>query len=195
MPDTSPQEPRASTDSRTDNSARRISRGPVVVLIVGAALALGLVLLGAALAGTPTPTPPASQRPGTDAAPRDVNVIMRDYHFDPTPLYLYPGETIRLNVFNGGMVEHELVLGDATVQDAWAEEDAVNTPPAPFATTPPATVDPGVGGLRILLASGGSTSVLYHVPDMGTLQMLCHLPGHLEQGMAADVVLVTPEDR
>jgi uncharacterized cupredoxin-like copper-binding protein len=195
VPDTSPQEPRASTDSRTDNSARRISRGPVVVLIVGAALALGLVLLGAALAGTPTPTPPASQRPGTDAAPRDVNVIMRDYHFDPTPLYLYPGETIRLNVFNGGMVEHELVLGDATVQDAWAEEDAVNTPPAPFATTPPATVDPGVGGLRILLASGGSTSVLYHVPDMGTLQMLCHLPGHLEQGMAADVVLVTPEDR
>lgn len=195
MPDTSPQEPRASTDSPTDNSARRISRGPVVVLIVGAALALGLVLLGAALAGTPTPTPPASQRPGTDAAPRDVNVIMRDYHFDPTPLYLYPGETIRLNVFNGGMVEHELVLGDATVQDAWAEEDAVNTPPAPFATTPPATVDPGVGGLRILLASGGSTSVLYHVPDTGTLQMLCHLPGHLEQGMAADVVLVTPEDR
>jgi uncharacterized cupredoxin-like copper-binding protein len=154
-----------------------------------------MVLLGAALAGAPTPTPATSQMPGTVTAPRDVNVIMRDYHFDPTPLYLYPGETVRLNVFNGGMVEHELVLGDETVQDEWSTEDAVNTPPAPFATTPPASVDPSVGGLRILLASGGSTSVIYHVPDGGTLQMLCHLPGHLEQGMAADVVLVTPDNR
>ena len=74
------------------------------------------MLLGAALAGAPAPTPAASPQPGTDAAPREVNVIMRDYHFDPTPLYLYPGETVRLNVVNGGMVEHELVLGDAAVQ-------------------------------------------------------------------------------
>jgi len=29
------------------------------------------------------------------------------------------------------------------------------------------------------------------VPVTGPLQMLCHLPGHLERGMAADVVLVT----
>ena len=58
---------------------------------------------------------PADSRART-VAPRDVNVIMRDYHFDPTPLYLYAGETVRLNVFNGGMVEHELVLGDAAVQ-------------------------------------------------------------------------------
>ena len=51
---------------------------------------------------------------------------------------------------------------------------------------------PGVGGLRIYLPSGASTSVIYHVPQAGPLQMLCHLPGHLEKGMAADVVLVTP---
>ena len=195
MPDTSPVEPRAASDQSASPGARRISRGPVLVLIVGAALAISLVLLGAALAGAPTPTPAANQLPGMDAAPRDVNVIMRDYHFDPSPLYLYPGETIRLNVFNGGMVEQELVLGDESVQAAWSDEDAVNTPPAPFATTPPASVAAGVGGLRILLASGGSTSLIYHVPDGGSLQMLCHLPGHLEQGMAADVVLVTPDSR
>ena len=175
--------------------APRISRGPVIVLIVGAALAVSLVLLGATLAGAPAPTPAPSELPGTVAAPRDVNVIMRDYHFDPTPLYLFPGETIRLNVVNGGMVEHELVLGDESVQAAWSQEDAVNTPPAPFATAPPASVDPSVAGLRILLPSGGSTSVIYQVPDRGTLQMLCHLPGHLEQGMAADVVLVNVHSR
>ncbi len=167
-----------------------MSRGPVVALIVGATLAVSLVLLGAAIAGTPAPTPGPSEQPGTAAAPREVNVIMRDYHFDPTPLYLYPGETIRLNVINGGMVDHELVLGDAAVQDAWTAADAVATPPAAFATAPPASVDPGVGGLRIFLASGGSASVIYQVPDTGALQMLCHIPGHLERGMAADVVLV-----
>jgi len=163
----------------------------VVVLIVGATLAVSLVLLGAALAGAPAPTPAPSTLPGTDAAPRDVNVIMREYHFDPTPLYLYPGETVRLNVFNGGMVEHELVLGDAAVQQAWSDADAVATPPGFLATAPPASVDPSVGGLRIVLPSGGTTSVIYHVPVTGPLQMLCHLPGHLERGMAADVVLVT----
>jgi uncharacterized cupredoxin-like copper-binding protein len=161
------------------------------VLIVGAGLAISLVLLGAALAGAPAPTPAPSALPGTDAAPRAVAVIMRDYHFDPTPLYVYPGETIQLNVFNGGMVEHELVLGDAYVQAAWLAADAAATPPADFATAPPASVDPGVGGLRIVLGSGGSTSVVYHVPDTGPLQMLCHLPGHLEKGMAADVIFVT----
>src|SRR4051812_15374450 len=110
-----------------------MSRGPVVVLVVGAALAISLVLLGAALAGAPAPTLAPSAQPGTAAAPRDVNVIMRDYHFDPTPLYVYAGETVRLNVFNGGMVEHELVLGDQSVQAAWSAEDALATPPSDFA--------------------------------------------------------------
>jgi uncharacterized cupredoxin-like copper-binding protein len=187
--------PRAPANQSPGSGARHISRGPVIVLIVGAALAVSLVLLGATLAGAPAPTPAPSQVAGTDASPRDVNVIMRDYHFDPTPLYLFPGETIRLNVINGGMVEHELVLGDESVQSAWSQEDAANTPPAAFATSPPASVDPSVGGLRILLASGASTSVIYHVPQAGTLQMLCHLPGHLEQGMAAQVVLVTAHSR
>ena len=174
----------------SDGAERRISRGPVVVLIVGAALAVSLVLLGATLAGAPGPTPDPSGHPGTDVAPRDVNVIMRDYRFDPTPLYLYAGETVRLNVFNAGMVEHELVLGDAAVQEAWAAADAVATPPAPLATAPQASVDADVGGLRIVLASGGVSSVIYHVPGADSLQMLCHLPGHLERGMAADVAFI-----
>lgn len=160
-----------------------------MVLIVGAALAISLVLLGATLAGAPPPTPAPSEQPGTDVAPRDVNVIMRDYHFDPSPVYLFAGETIRLNVFNGGLVDHELVLGDAGVQQAWTDANAAATPPAPFATAPPASVDPSVGGLRIFLVSGGSTSVIYHVPGSGTLELMCHLPGHLERGMSADVVL------
>ena len=149
------------------------------MLVVGLGLAVGLVLLGSDLAARPGASPAIGQ-PGTVAAPRDVNVIMRDYHFDPTPLYLYPGETVRFNIVNGGMLEHELVLGDAAA-----------TPAAPFATTPPASAPAGTGGLRVVLPSGASLSVLYEVPRDVDLLLLCNLPGHSERGMVGQVVLIS----
>jgi uncharacterized cupredoxin-like copper-binding protein len=166
-----------------------VSRGPVVVLIIGAAAIVSLVLLGAALAGVPVARPQGTT-PGTAENPRDVNVIMRDYHFDPTPLFLYAGETVRLHVFNAGMLEHELVLGNAAVQQAWDAADSRATPPAPFATAPAASVEPALGGLRLVLGSGQSADTLYAVPAAEAPQLLCHLPGHVEHGMVGEVVLV-----
>jgi uncharacterized cupredoxin-like copper-binding protein len=152
---------------------------------------VALVVLGAAMAAAPAPTP-GSLVPGDVDAPRPLNVIMRDYKFDPTPLYVVRGETVRLTIFNGGMLEHELVLGDAAVQDAWALADAAATPPAPFTTAPPASVAPDVGGLRVVLGSGGSTTVDYAVPASGAIQLVCHLPGHAERGMVGELSFVTP---
>ena len=160
------------------------------MLAVGLGLATGLVLFGAELAGTPV-APPAMGQPGTAAQPRAITVILRDYKFDPTPLYLYPGETIRLSIVNGGLVEHELTLGDAAVQQAWAAADALASPAAPFATAPPASVRPGVGGLRVVVASGQSVSIEYAVPDGAAPQLVCNLPGHAERGMIGQVVLLS----
>ncbi|CAN5805549.1 hypothetical protein BH24CHL5_BH24CHL5_01370 [soil metagenome] len=169
----------------------QVSRAPVVVLIIGFALAVSLVLLGASLAEEPVAAPPIDQ-PGTSSRPREVNVILRDYAFNPTPLYLVAGETVRLNIVNGGLVEHEIVLGDEAVQRAWATADALATPPAPFATAPPASVAPDTGGVRVLLASGATTLVRYDVPQGDEpLEMYCHLPGHVEQGMVGQVVLLS----
>ncbi len=170
---------------------RRPSRTPVLLVIIGFGLATTLVLVGALLASLPAAEPEITE-PGTVDAPRGVNVIMRDYRFDPTPIYLVPGETVRLNVFNGGLVEHELVLGDASVQAAWAAADAAATPPGPFATAPPASVPADVGGLRVVLASGASAVVDYKVPERASmpddeLAMVCHLPGHADRGMVGDV--------
>jgi uncharacterized cupredoxin-like copper-binding protein len=153
-------------------------------------LAISLVLLGAALAARPVDSPPAGS-PGTAQEPRNISIILRDYRFDPTPLFLYAGETVRLNILNGGMLEHELVLGDAQVQAAWAQADAAAGQPAPFATPPPASAPAGTGGLRVLLPSGGATSVVYTVPADGQLQLVCHLPGHAERGMIGQVTLVS----
>lgn len=117
---------------------------------------------------------------------------MHDYAFNPRTVYLVPGETVRLEVINAGMVDHELVLGDESVQRAWAVANEAATPPAAFATSPPASVPPGTGGLRVLLRPGQAQSVVYTVPIGGALQLMCHLPGHLERGMAGRVAIEEP---
>jgi uncharacterized cupredoxin-like copper-binding protein len=163
----------------------------VFVLLGGLGLALALVLLGARMAATPAAAPDLSQ-PGTADQPREVNVILRDYVFNPTPLYLAPGEVVEFNLINAGLVAHEFVLGDDAVQAAWAAAHAAVTAPAPFATPPPASVPPDRAGVRVLLTTGASTSVIYAVPSAGRLELVCHLPGHVEQGMVGDVVLAVP---
>lgn len=161
---------------------------PVAVLVGFFVVAITLVLIGAQRSAEPAP-PVSVDRPGTPDNPRPVTVIMRDYLFDPTPLVLVAGETVRLNVFSAGMTAHELVLGDASVQEAWALADAAATPPAPFASPPPASVPPDTGGVRLLLGSGASATVDYQVPATGQLLLLCHLPGHIAQGMIGQVEL------
>ncbi len=152
-------------------------------------LAVGLVFLGASLASAPAPAP-AIARPGTVNSPRDVNVILRDYAFNPDPLHLVAGETVRFTIVNGGLIEHEFVLGDAQVQAAWADADARASAPAPFATPPPASRPPGVDGLRLVVGSGQTAVALHTVPPASALELACHLPGHLQAGMRARVVLV-----
>lgn len=164
----------------------RVSRAPIVVVVAFFAIALTLVIIGAQRPHEPAPSI-AVASPGTPASPRDLAVIMRDYRFDPTPVVLARGETVRFTIFNAGLVEHEFTLGDAAVQLAWASADAAATPPGLFATAPPASVPPDTGGLRVWLASGDRATVEYVVPSAGDLLLLCNLPGHIERGMIGRV--------
>lgn len=163
----------------------------MVITIGGLAIALVLVYIGGRLDAAPGPTPDLSH-PGTADQPRPVTVIMRDYVFNPTPLYLVPGETVKFTVINGGLLPHEFVLGDAAVQGAWAAANAVASPPGPLASAPPASVPPGTGGIELVLKPGQQSQVLYTVPGAEQLQLMCHLPGHVEHGMVGSVILATP---
>jgi uncharacterized cupredoxin-like copper-binding protein len=158
------------------------------VVVLFATLATTLVLIGMQ---RPSEAPPEIRlsRPGTPTQPRDVTVIMRDYRFDPTPIVLVPGETVRFTILNGGLVEHDFVLGDEEVQKAWRDADARATPPGLLATPPPASVPPGTGGLRVLLGSGEQAVVDHTVPLEGPLALYCHIPGHVERGMVGAVEL------
>jgi uncharacterized cupredoxin-like copper-binding protein len=161
---------------------RRVRRDVTLLFTVGVAL---LVL--ACEAGPPpvTPTPVA----GTAESPREVNLIAKDYSFQPATLDLIRGETVLLHVVNGGLEVHEAVIGDGTVQDAWetAEAATAGAPPGP---TPLVSVPPEVSGLRVVVRSGERVDLRWTVPidtdpnpDPNDWIVGCHIPGHLANGM------------
>ena len=159
-----------------------------MVVIVFGAIATVLVFIGMQRPGEAPPEVEIAQA-GTADQPRDVTVIMRDYRFDPTPIVLVPGETVRFTIFNAGLVAHDFVIGNEAVQRAWHIADAEATPPGLLATPPPASVPPETGGLRVLLDSGEQVTVDYSVPSDAQLALLCHIPGHIEKGMVGAVDL------
>ena len=160
-----------------------------------AALSLGLLVLGCSGGSYQAPTPIV---PGTAAGPREVNLIARDYTFVPDALELIPGETIMLHVINAGLVVHEAVIGDPTVQDAWeaAEAAVAGAPPGP---TPIVSVPPAVWGVRVVVHSGERVDVTITVPAeaaRGTGWIVgCHIAGHLAKGMRVPVRWIDPVQR
>jgi uncharacterized cupredoxin-like copper-binding protein len=167
----------------------RRSAGRSIALLL---LALVAILDVGCESADPVVTP--RPEPGTADRPREVNVVMRDYLYVPDPIDLVPGETVRLQVVNGGLDWHEVVIGDQAVQDAWevAEAATVGAPPGP---TPAVSVPPGTGGLRLVVSSGERSDVVWTVPgdpaEVASLIFGCHIPGHYARGMRAEVRVVT----
>jgi uncharacterized cupredoxin-like copper-binding protein len=160
---------------------RRLS--PLVPITLAAALA-GC----AGGSGTTTPRPV----PGTSRAPREVNIIARDYRFDPDPVDLAPGESVLFHLINGGLEVHEVVIGDDSVQAAWeaAEAATAGAPPGP---TPVVSLAPGSAGLRVVLRSGERADVRWTVPPgPSSLIVGCHIPDHWAKGMRAAVRILGP---
>jgi len=153
-----------------------------------------LLLAGCDLGGAPAGTPPVT--PGTSAAPREVNIIAREYGYAPAIVDLVPGETVRLHVVNGGLEIHEAILGDMASQLQWetAEGATVGAPPGP---TPLVPDPPGFEGLRVVVGSGQRIDVVWTVPaDAASAPdgwfVGCHIPGHWQKGMVVPVRFVGP---
>ena len=163
----------------------RWSRDPRRRLALAGLIALA-VAMGACEAGPAPATPPIVA--GASGAPREVNLIAKDYSFLPATLDLVPGETVLLHVINGGLEVHEAIIGDAGVQDAWerAEAAIAGAPPGP---TPVVSVSPDVTGLRVVVRSGERVDVVWTVPTRaggGAAEPFivgCHIAGHWERGM------------
>lgn len=159
-------------------------------IVLRVLVALGMVLASGACAAAAPATPPIVA--GAADAPREVNLIAKDYAFLPDALDLVPGETVLLHVINGGLEIHEAILGDMAVQDAWevAEAATIGAPPGP---TPLVSVPPEVSGLRIVVRSGERVDVVWTVPDTTARFIVgCHIPGHWQKGMQIPVRWVAP---
>jgi uncharacterized cupredoxin-like copper-binding protein len=164
-------------------------QGAANTLARAAVWLLAVVTLVAGCAPGPASATPAIA-PGRSAAPREVNLIARDYSFVPATLDLVPGETILLHVIDGGLEVHEAIIGDTAVQSAWetAEATTVGAPPGP---TPRVEVPPDVTGVRIVVRSGERVDVVWTVPadaasgstTGGPWLVGCHIPGHWAKGM------------
>ena len=155
-------------------------------ILIGLMAALAIMVAGCAAASA---SAPGRIVPGTSSAPREVNLIARDYVFAPDPVELIPGETVLLHVINGGLEVHEAIIGDQAVQDAWEAVEATTAgrPPGP---TPVVSVPPDVAGLRVVVASGQRVDVAWTGPAAagGTAWVVgCHIPGHWARGMQVPV--------
>jgi hypothetical protein len=161
---------------------------------LGGAL-LPVAAMAAALLGcdaSPVTTPPIT--PGTAAGPRVVVILAKDYSYSPAIVDLVPGERVLLQVINGGLAPHEVVIGDQRVQDAWEAAEAP-TASAPPGAAPAVSIDPALGGLRVVVRSGERFDVTWTVPaDAGGAGdpwlVGCHIPGHWAEGMAVPVRFV-----
>lgn len=160
------------------------------------------VLLGVIVAGCGDPGTTPTITPGTSTHPRDVIIVARDYTYVPAVVDLVPGESVVLQVLNGGLVIHEVVIGGMDVQDAWeaAESATAGAPPGP---TPQVSVAPEMGGLRIVVRSGERVDVPWTVPSdaatssagSGGWLVGCHIPGHWALGMVVPIRFVGPDGR
>jgi uncharacterized cupredoxin-like copper-binding protein len=168
------------------------SRASVRAAILAASVLATVQLAAGCDAGAPPATPPI--RAGSAGAPREVNVVMKDWVFLPDPVDLVPGETVILHVINGGLDVHELVIGSAAVQDAWEAAEAAHADPPP-GPTPAVSLDPAVAGTRLVVASGQRIDLAWTVPGAAELRGLsfgCHIPGHWAKGMRASIRVAVP---
>lgn len=154
-------------------------------MILVAVASAALLACGGAADATPAVTP------GTSDHPRNVIILAKDYTYIPAILDLVPGESVILQVVNGGLAVHEVVIGTLDVQDAWesAEATTIGAPPGP---TPAVSVQPERAGLRIVVASGERIDVAWTVPTIESASRTewlvgCHIPGHWAQGMVIPI--------
>ncbi|TAK01920.1 MAG: hypothetical protein EPO36_03610 [Chloroflexota bacterium] len=184
--------------SRRRSQSTSVRRRPArAFVVVAAAVAIMVVVAGCDRGPAVTPR----ITPGTSTNPRAVVIVAADFQFSPPVVDLVPGETVVVQVVNGGLAVHETVIGPMPVQDAWeaAEAAVAGGPPGP---TPVVSVGPGLEGLRIVVASGERKDVGWTVPVAptggpaatdGGWFVGCHIPGHWAEGMVVPVRFVGPD--
>jgi uncharacterized cupredoxin-like copper-binding protein len=154
----------------------------IAVLIVGALIATGLVLVdtgGDQGGGAAAPAPTAGSRtpaaPAVAAAPaaaaRSIAVTLKEFSVSPQPVTGRAGR-VTFHVRNAGAVKHEFVVL------------RTNTPAAGLRKGSEADETGNVGEIGDLQPGASKTLALRLRP--GHYALICNLPGHYLAGQRAD---------
>jgi len=103
-----------------------------------------------------------------------VDVGIRYSHFSMSTLHVHPGTVVRFLVHNDDPIDHEFIVGDATVHARHELGSEAAHPPVP-------------GEVVVKPQDVGET--FYRFDKPGRFEFACHLPGHLAYGMKGWVVV------
>ena len=119
-------------------------------------------------------------QPGkADQVQRTIEVKALDtMRYDPQTFTVKAGETIRFVVTNVGRLKHEFVIGDPAEQRAHAE----------MMKKMPGMVHEDPNALS--LEPGETKTLIWQFGQAGVVEVACHVPGHYEAGMVAQVKVV-----
>lgn len=97
--------------------------------------------------------------------------------YDPSSITVNRGETLRLIVTNIGHLKHEATIGTAAEQQAHAAEMTAE-PDMSHDSPNSVTVDPGQ-----------TKELIWRFDQPGQFEIGCHIPGHYQAGMVAEVTV------
>jgi uncharacterized cupredoxin-like copper-binding protein len=132
----------------------------VAYLLVALAIA---ILTGAAVAS-------AAARSG----PVTIEIHIRYSHFDPSAVTVPIGRQVTFVLVNDDPIDHEWIVGDSALH----ERHRTGTEPRHDARPSEVTID---------AMSTRRTTITFR--DAGSLQYICHLPGHEQYGMIGTLVI------
>lgn len=107
---------------------------------------------------------------------RTVALTVRHSRFSPAEITVQAGTAVRFVVRNTDPIDHELIVGDAAVQERHERGTEAHHGNRPGEVSVPA---------------GSRAETTYTFRRSGTLLLGCHLPGHYAYGMRG-AVRVTP---
>jgi uncharacterized cupredoxin-like copper-binding protein len=127
-------------------------------------LMAAVVLAGVALTGCA----------GGQGTERTVELTVHHSRFSLEELHVRPGQTIRFVLRNTDPIPHELIVGDASVQDVHEAGTESHHGDRPG---------------EVSVAPGATAVTTYRFGSPGRLQFGCHLPGHWAYGMQGTITV------
>lgn len=123
-----------------------------------------------------------TDRTPTPTGPRIVRLVALNFGYEPPRIEVHRGETIRFIVENQTDLPHEVFIGSPDGQASHAQaHQAAGPSVAKLEDEGPATLS---------IPPNGTGQLEYRFDDPAVTMIGCHLIGHWEAGMRAEIAFV-----